>query len=98
MPMGHIMREGPLNPVMNADFEAPAETAILVEGWNCWYQHVCPRHGYHNAGGLITQYNGKDCIWGALGELTDPRKVSRLTFRPWCSASSSEASVGPKSW
>ncbi len=44
MPMTHVFPEGWNNPVGMADFQAPAETVMLLESSNAWWQHYCPRH------------------------------------------------------
>ena len=71
-PMTHVFREGPSNPVGIGSFERPAETAIVVENYNCWWQHVCPRHGIHHGGGLIQTMWGRPAIVGTLTEVTYP--------------------------
>ncbi len=73
MPMTHVMREGPSNPPKIGTFEAPAETAIILESNNAWYQHYCARHGIWRSGqGPTTTYAGKTVIMGTLGEITYP--------------------------
>lgn len=72
MPMGHVFPEGWGSPVSAGSFERPAETGIIVENYNCWWQHVCPRHSYWHSGGLLQTVNGRTSIVGALGEVTYP--------------------------
>ncbi len=73
MPMTHVFTEGWINTVKETRFEAPAETCMLLESDNAWWQHYCARHGIWNSGGGATQMiNGKECLVGTLGERTYP--------------------------
>ena len=75
MPMSHVFPEGWVNTCKMSTFRAPAETAIIVEGYNCWWQHYCPRHGiYLNVAGTgtVDLFNGEDVLRGVLNELTYP--------------------------
>jgi prepilin-type N-terminal cleavage/methylation domain-containing protein/prepilin-type processing-associated H-X9-DG protein len=72
MPMTHVMREGWANPIKETVFQAPAETVMLVENYNCWWQHVCPRHGLWHTGGLIQTMWNRPSIVGRLNEVTWP--------------------------
>jgi prepilin-type N-terminal cleavage/methylation domain-containing protein/prepilin-type processing-associated H-X9-DG protein len=44
MPMSHVFPEGLSLPASMASFAAPAETVMILESSNAWYQHYCPRH------------------------------------------------------
>lgn len=72
MPMQHVFPEGWVTVVSIGSFAAPAETAMVIENYNCWYQHVCPRHGEYHANGLLQTVGGRTSIVGRLGEVTYP--------------------------
>jgi prepilin-type N-terminal cleavage/methylation domain-containing protein/prepilin-type processing-associated H-X9-DG protein len=72
MPMSHVFTEGWRNPLKETRFEAPAETIMLTEGYNCWWQHVCPRHGIQSPNGLLWVRWGRMSMNGALNECTWP--------------------------
>ncbi len=70
MPMTHVLPEGWNNPVSEEDFAAAAETAIVLESSNAWYQHYCARH-ITAPMGLITTVD-PPYINGYLNERTYP--------------------------
>jgi prepilin-type N-terminal cleavage/methylation domain-containing protein/prepilin-type processing-associated H-X9-DG protein len=69
MPMQHVFQEGWSGGVQLATFIAPAETAILLESNNAWYQHYCARHAI---GSVQTNSSGITYINGSLNETTWP--------------------------
>lgn len=72
-PMTHVFGEGGNSVLKETRFQAPAETILLAESDNCWWQHYCARHSiWHSSGGATQIINGMECIVGVLGERTFP--------------------------
>ena len=70
MPMMHVFPEGWWHPVSEEEFTHPATTVMILESYNCWWQHYCPRH---NIGHTATTSDGQLYIVGVLNEITWPR-------------------------
>jgi prepilin-type processing-associated H-X9-DG protein len=70
MPMSDVFQEGWVGGVTMASFAAPAETCMILESGNAWWQHYCPRHPTAPMGVLTS--GGITYINGVLNETTWP--------------------------
>ncbi|NSW55064.1 MAG: DUF1559 domain-containing protein [Armatimonadetes bacterium] len=70
MPMTHVFPEGWTSPASMGSFKAPAETVMILESSNAWWQHYCNIHVTAPMG--VYNSNGTDYINGGLNERTWP--------------------------
>ena len=72
MPMTHVLPEGWNSPVGMAAFTSPAETVMILESSNAWYQHYCNIPAHQVAPMGVQTSGTNQFINGGLNERTWP--------------------------